>query len=177
MYDKKFHGITSRQELIGEQTMNETDCYCGTQKNYRDCCHPFLTGASKPETPEQLMRSRYSAFCTKNIEYLFSTHHPSKRDPDEMESLSKTAHEIQWLGLVVFKTGTDPVDPKIESVEFAAFYKTQNTSGQIHEKSRFIHDHGQWFYLEGDLLEPLVFGRNDPCWCSSNKKHKKCHGR
>jgi len=43
------------------------------QEKYKDCCYPFLIGASKPETPEQLMRSRYSAFCTKNIEYLFST--------------------------------------------------------------------------------------------------------
>jgi SEC-C motif-containing protein len=157
--------------------MKETACYCGSQKNFRECCHPFLIGALKPETAEQLMRSRYSAFCTKNIEYLFSTHHPSKRDPNEMESLSRTAREIQWLGLIVLKTGKDSVDPKIESVEFAAFHKTKNNLGQIHENSRFIHEHGQWFYLDGDPLAPLEFGRNDPCWCGSNKKFKKCHGR
>lgn len=157
--------------------MKETACYCGSQKNFRECCHPFLIGALKPETAEQLMRSRYSAFCTKNIEYLFSTHHPSKRDPNEMESLSRTAREIQWLGLIVLKTGKDSVDPKIESVEFAAFHKTKNNLGQIHENSRFIHEQGQWYYLDGDPLAPLEFGRNDPCWCGSNKKFKKCHGR
>ena len=92
-------------------------------------------------------------------------------------SLSRTAQEIQWMGLIILKTGTDTVDPKIESVEFAAFHKTKNTLGQIHENSRFIHERGQWYYLDGDLLAPLEFGRNDPCWSGSNKKFKKCHGR
>jgi SEC-C motif domain protein len=84
--------------------MNEPDCYCGSQIKYKDCCYPFLTGASKPETPEQLMRSRYSAFCTKNIEYLVSTHHPSRRQSNERDLLTKTIHESQWLGLKVLKT-------------------------------------------------------------------------
>ena len=92
-------------------------------------------------------------------------------------SLSRTAQEIQWMGLIILKTGIDSVDPKIESVEFAAFHKTKNTLGQIHENSRFIHERGQWYYLDGDLLAPLEFGRNDPCWSGSNKKFKKCHGR
>jgi uncharacterized protein YecA (UPF0149 family) len=24
-------------------------------------------------------------------------------------------------------------------------------------------------------LQPGSLGRNDPCWCGSNKKYKKCH--
>jgi preprotein translocase subunit SecA len=38
----------------------------------------------------------------------------------------------------------------------------------------------------GDILPPVVetrhlsdeeqIGRNDPCWCGSGKKFKKCHG-
>jgi uncharacterized protein YchJ len=63
--------------------MNEPDCYCGNQKNYKDCCQPFLTGRSKPESPEQLMKSRYAAFCTEDIHYLISTHHPSRRQVNE----------------------------------------------------------------------------------------------
>jgi SEC-C motif domain protein len=102
--------------------MNEPDCYCGSQKNYKDCCHPFMTGASKPETPEQLMRSRYSAFCIKDIEYLISTHHPSKRQANERDLLSKTIQETQWLGLKILKTEMDPDDPHTGFVEFAAFY-------------------------------------------------------
>jgi SEC-C motif-containing protein len=157
--------------------MNEPDCYCGSQKNYKNCCHPFLTGASKPETPEQLMRSRYTAFCIKDIEYLISTHHPSRRQDNERDLLTNTIHETQWLGLKILKTDMVSDDPHTGFVEFTAFYKTQNTNGQLHERSKFIREAGQWYYLYGEFIEPMVFGRNDPCWCGSNKKYKKCHGR
>jgi SEC-C motif-containing protein len=157
--------------------MNEPDCYCGSQKKYKDCCHPFMTGASKPETPEQLMRSRYTAFCVKDIEYLISTHHPSGRQDNEQDLLTNTIHETQWLGLKILKTDMDPDDTHTGFVEFTAFYKTQNTNGQLHERSKFIHEAGQWYYLDGEFMAPLVFGRNDPCWCGGNKKYKKCHGR
>ena len=68
-------------------------CYCGSQKFYEDCCFPFISGDLKPEIPEQLMRARYSAFCIKDIEYLISTHHPSKRQANEREVLMQTIHE------------------------------------------------------------------------------------
>ena len=53
-------------------------CYCGSQKFYGECCFPLISGSLKPKNPEQLMRSRYSAFCIKNIEYLISSHHPCR---------------------------------------------------------------------------------------------------
>ncbi len=156
--------------------MNKPDCYCGSQIIHKDCCQPFLTGALKPETPEQLMRSRYSAFCTKNIEYLVSTQHPSKRQANERDLLTKTVYETQWMGLKILNAETDQDDSHTGYVEFAAFYKTTEI-GQLHERSKFILEEGQRYYLEGEFMEPLVFGRNEPCWCGSNKKYKKCHGR
>lgn len=156
--------------------MNEPECYCGSQKNYKDCCQLFLAGLSKPQTPEQLMRSRYTAFCIKDIEYLLSTQHPPSRQANEGKPLTKTMHDTQWLGLKILKTETDPDDPHTGYVEFAAFYKTSEI-GQLHERSKFIHEAGNWYYLDGEYMDPLVFGRNEPCWCGSNKKYKKCHGR
>ncbi len=155
---------------------NQAVCHCGSKKFFEDCCYSFLSGKLNPKTPEQLMRSRYSAFCLKDIDYLMSTHHSSTRTPNDREMLLKTARETQWLGLKVLKTEKGPVHLGIEYVEFAAFYKTSET-GQLHEKSRFIHENGQWYYADGILLEPLKFKRNEPCWCGSNKKYKKCHGK
>ena len=175
MYDTKFMP-SSKTIPAGEKTMNEPNCYCGSQKKFKDCCHPFITGELKPDTPEQLMRSRYSAFCVKNIEYLISTHHPSGRQANEKDLLTRTAHETQWLGLKILKTEMDPDDPHIGFVEFAAFYNTTG-QGQLHEKSKFIREEGRWYYLDGDLLAPVVFGRNEPCVYGSNKKYKKCHVR
>ena len=48
--------------------------------------------------------------------------------------------------------------------------------GQIHENSRFVNENGRWYYCDGQMLPPVVWGRNQPCWCHSNKKYKKCHG-
>ena len=162
--------------LITQVNNNEkTDCYCGGKKDYKNCCCPFLTGKAKPETPEQLMRSRYSAFCIKDIDYLISTHHRSMQTPDELDVLARTIYETQWLGLKVL--GAVKVSQDVGYVEFAAFYTTNATTGQLHEKSKFIHENDQWYYLDGLMLDPLKFGRNDPCWCGSNKKYKKCHGQ
>jgi preprotein translocase subunit SecA len=29
---------------------------------------------------------------------------------------------------------------------------------------------------EGEIASRPKVGRNDPCWCGSGKKYKKCHG-
>jgi len=107
------------------------------------------------KNPEQLMRSRYSAFCTKDIEYLISTHHPSRQQPDEKDALEKTINQTKWLGLKIIKT---VLNQDTGYVEFAAFYKNTEI-GQLHENSKFIKEQDQWFYLDGVLMEPLKFSR------------------
>jgi SEC-C motif-containing protein len=155
--------------------MMNRNCYCQSNKSFETCCQLFLSGSSLPRNPEQLMRSRFSAFCTENIEYLLATHHPSMRQADEAEALLKTIKQTQWIGLKILKA----VKPKPEGieayVEFVAFYQVNNIE-QLHENSRFIRDNNQWYYLDGQILGPIKFSRNEPCWCGSQKKYKKCHG-
>lgn len=122
------------------------------------------------------MRSRYSAFCIKNIDYLISTHFTSNRQPNELEMLTKTVQETQWLGLKILKTDSSKISQRIGFVEFVAFYKSSE-EGQLHENSKFIYENGQWYYLDGVILDPIKFGRNQECWCGSHKKYKKCHGK
>ncbi len=148
--------------------MNEPECYCGSQKNYKDCCQLFLAGLSKPQTPEQLMRSRYTAFCIKDIEYLLSTQHPPSRQANEGKPLTKTMHDTQWLGLKILKTETDPDDPHTGYVEFAAFYKTSEI-GQLHERSKFIHEAGNWYYLDGEYMDPLYSAAMSPAGVAATK--------
>jgi SEC-C motif domain protein len=159
-----------------ENNNKKAICYCGSQKYYEECCFPFISGSLKPKNPEQLMRSRYSAFCIKDIEYLISTHHFSKRQLNECEILAQTIQETQWLGLKVLKTEKDSKKKYFGYVEFVAFYKNGQIE-QLHENSKFIHENGHWYYLDGVILEPLKFARKEPCWCGSMKKFKKCHGK
>ncbi|MCK5311747.1 MAG: YchJ family protein [Desulfobacteraceae bacterium] len=154
----------------------QKQCYCQSDKPYEKCCRPFLSGASLPDTPEQLMRSRFSAFCTEDIKYLISTHHPSMRQPNEADALSTTIKQTKWLGLKILKAKKSKTDETEAYVEFAAFYH-DGKIGQLHENSRFIKDNNKWYYLDGKILKPHKCSRNEPCWCGSQKKYKKCHGK
>lgn len=154
--------------------MNQILCPCLSQKEYRSCCEPFHKNTSKPQSPEELMRSRYSAFVLNNAEYLVETLHPSKRALNDKIQIQKSIDTTQWLGLKVISATSN----KIESgeVEFVAFFEDHGVQ-QLRERSRFIKDGERWFYLDGDHLPPIKVGRNDPCFCGSGKKYKKCHGK
>ncbi len=152
------------------------NCYCGSGQDFNKCCQPFVSGNQKPENPEQLMRSRYSAFCVKDVEYLLSTHHPSQRKNNEREQLISTFAHTHWLGLKVLDSSIDASNPNIGYVEYLAFSQPEKIE-QLHEKARFRFEDNNWCYLDGELLPVVKLSRNEPCFCGSNKKYKKCHGR
>ena len=96
------------------------------------------------------MRSRYTAYVIHDEQYLTKTWHASTR-PEKL-SLQESQPD-KWLGLKIRKT-EHGVLPEIEGiVEFVARYKVNGRAGRIHEISRFIYEDGQWFYLEGRLIE------------------------
>lgn len=115
------------------------------------------------------MRSRYSAYTLKLGDYLYATWHPSTRPL----SLDIQSDETPWLRLEVIATDKGVEGDSEGIVEFSAHYQ----GGQLHERSRFVKEEGKWFYLDGEILPPVVAakpGRNEPCPCGSGKKFKKC---
>jgi SEC-C motif-containing protein len=156
-------------------------CYCGNQRLFVDCCQPLLRGEKIASTAEELMRSRYSAFCTNDVDYLIATHHPSKHEGDDKNQLLNTIASCKWLKLSIAGTQNGLSNDNQGWVEFIAVYEENNQLFQLCEKSQFIKKNGTWFYLDGDVIDKPQeksnkLGRNDPCWCSSGKKYKKCHG-
>ncbi|WDP92035.1 MAG: YchJ family protein [Desulfobacter sp.] len=153
-------------------------CPCASGKPYGNCCGPFVEGLAHAPAPEALMRSRYTAFCLKNSDYLMATLAPEKRMGQEerlRQELTQTMAAIQWLGLAVIKVG--PAGEDRGNVEFAAFFEQAGVFGQLHERSAFIRVGERWFYRDGEILEPVPLPRNQPCVCGSGKKFKRCHGR
>ncbi|MEL6136454.1 MAG: YchJ family protein [Cyanobacteria bacterium J06626_23] len=150
-------------------------CPCGSQQPYAVCCEPYVTGTTPAPTAEALMRSRYTAYCVGNADYLFKTHHPSKRTFEARMQLAKSIKSTRWQGLTVLDTQKGQAMDETGVVEFVAIYSDPEP-GQLHERSRFKRQNGRWFYLDGQLLPPLRPKRNDPCWCGSGKKYKVCHG-
>lgn len=148
-----------------------TLCPCISGRAYANCCQPLHDHKVTATSAEQLMCSRFSAFSVGNIAYLIETLHPKSRQPDDDLSLAKTIEATQWLGLKIMKHQSSG---NKATVEFVAFYQ-DNGIAQLHEKSNFVKENNQWFYVDGEFLEPIKLSRNEPCFCGSGKKLKRCH--
>jgi len=140
-------------------------CPCGSAAHYTDCCESYLSRKAPAPTAEALMRSRYTAYSKGNIDYLIATLHPKSRQPDDRSSLLQSIQNTHWIGLSIVKTQRGQAQDKRGIVEFVALYQPvskkdrQNigAANQLHERSRFVQERGQWFYVDGDILLPLKF--------------------
>ncbi|WP_250634118.1 YchJ family protein [Pinirhizobacter soli] len=117
-------------------------CPCG-RADYSACCGRYHGGLFAPDA-ESLMRSRYSAFVLGLPDYLLASWHPSTR-PSTLD----LDPGVRWLGLDIKKAAGDGNQA---TVEFVA--RSRHGGGPAHrqhELSRFVHEDGRWFYLDGDV--------------------------
>jgi SEC-C motif-containing protein len=121
------------------------------------------------------MRSRYTAYCQGNVDYLLATLHPSQRKFDDRINLRQSVSKTHWVTLQILAVAQGQPTDAIGFVEFVAVYQTPDL-GQLHERSKFVQVEGHWFYQRGTILPPYRPKRNEPCWCGSGKKFKQCHG-
>ncbi len=153
-------------------------CLCGSQKTYIECCGVFHDNLALPQTAEQLMRSRFTAYAMRNVEYLLSSWDKTKR-PDTID-FSKDNSTWTRLEIVSTKKGTEKDSKGI--VEFKAYYLLEDEEYVMHEISRFKKMEGVWFYLDGvvkavkKVNQAISQGKNAPCSCGSGKKFKRCCG-
>lgn len=119
-------------------------CPCGGA-SYANCCGRFIDGGNIPQTAEQLMRSRYSAYVLCKEAYLKATWHASTRPAEELAQ-----EGTKWLGLEVRKHV--PAGDEA-TVEFVARYKIGGRAHRLHEVSRFVREDGNWFYVDGSFID------------------------
>lgn len=157
---------------------NNEPCPCNSGRPHSSCCEPLISGKGMAITAEALMRSRYTAYVVKNVDYLLRTWHPSTK-PTHID----LGTIPEWYGLQIMRTEAGDEYDSNGTVEFKATSLSQGKILQLHEKSRFVKDHDQWLYVDGDIKgdRPAVVrvkkvGRNEPCPCGSGKKFKKCCG-
>ena len=55
-------------------------CPCGSHVTLKECCLPYIQEDVTVPTAEKLMRSRFTAFCLHNAEYLYKTTHVSQKN-------------------------------------------------------------------------------------------------
>jgi SEC-C motif-containing protein len=110
-------------------------CPCGSGAAYDACCGPLHRGTALASTPEQLMRSRYSAYALGELDHVFRTWHPRTR-PDDVTP----APGLTWTRLEV-------LDATGDEVEFRAHHLTSDGPGVLHERSVFELRGGRWVYV------------------------------
>lgn len=122
-------------------------CPCGSGSSYEACCGKFHLGPDLPETAEQLMRSRYSAFVTKSIPYLKDSLWPKyQKDFDEVGFTDRAANSL-WLGLTILKTTGGTIDDTKGTVTFTARSMVNGTPHTQTENSLFKKKAGRWYYV------------------------------
>ncbi|MDD2892433.1 MAG: YchJ family metal-binding protein [Halothiobacillaceae bacterium] len=124
-------------------------CPCGSVHTYLSCCGRFIDEGTPPETAEQLMRSRYTAFTQSNEAYLLASWHANTR-PESLDFDAKAA--VKWLGLRIDKVESGGVDDDRGLVCFVANSRVGGGRAQrLQECSRFVREQGRWFYVDGDV--------------------------
>lgn len=95
------------------------------------------------------MRSRYSAYFFRLVDYLVDTTHPDTREPGLRKGLQKTVYQVNWAGLRVLSVSKGGRDDKVGKVEFVANYFVEGQPYELRERSRFRRHKGAWKYLDG----------------------------
>lgn len=152
----------------------EKACFCDSGLGFAHCCQPILTGEMRAVDAKALMRSRYSAYCTEQFDYILQTYGASARANLTIDDLKKSAQGTQWLALQVMQTG---MENQLPFVEFKAFFKAENQLQMLHERSFFDLEDDRWLYTHGMIFDDsgeLKYDRNKPCFCASGKKFKRC---
>jgi SEC-C motif-containing protein len=167
------------------------DCPCGSNFPFTDCCAPLIRGTGFPDTAEDLMRSRYTAFTHGNWEYLVLTSHPEEKKEMARLGPELIADGVVWQKLEILGTRAGGQEDSQGQVDFASYYTKDGIAQTLRESSRFYKINGRWVYSRKDSTLPPVpvspqtkpktvvrdkakIGRNDPCPCGSGKKYKKC---
>ncbi len=153
---------------------DSSKCPCCSGKKYSECCQPVHKKPRLADTPEKLMRSRYTAFAINNSEYLLRTWTPEQRP----QSLETKQAGLKWLRLKIINARPPATTSSYGTVSFAAMYLHNNHVFVLTEKSNFIRVDGYWLYKDGETkTEELTVAKNATCPCESGKKFKRCCGK
>lgn len=125
-------------------------CPCTSSKPFDKCCEPFLKGAKLPATPEQLMRSRFTAYSVGNVDYLVATTAAEERVKLDAEELGRYCRSVKCISLKVLKAEQGGAEDETGTVLFHASLQINGKRMLHREFSRFVREEGRWMYVDGE---------------------------
>ncbi|MGH4030764.1 YchJ family protein [Actinomycetota bacterium Odt1-20B] len=138
----------ARRSTSSPRTARPATCPCGAPAPYEKCCGPLHRGETAAATPEQLMRSRYSAFARRDEAYLLRTWHPGTRPPR-----IDFDPAMCWVGLEILDTTEGTAFHATGTVTFRARYTDGGRPDALHERSTFERVDGAWVYVDGTFID------------------------
>ncbi len=135
-------------------------CFCGSGLVYGECCGPYHRRQREAPDAEALMRSRFSAYALRDVEYLWDTLHPKHVDRigkrDKFVKAIK-ATQFRYMGLVVYDyelvKDIGEAAHKPSRVLFLAKVFHQGRNISFAELSDFLHDGKGFRYVSGVTKE------------------------
>jgi SEC-C motif-containing protein len=125
-------------------------CPCCSKLTLDKCCEPYLLGKKLPETPERLMRSRFSAYALQRPDYLVSTTAEAEREKLDPEELAVYCRSVKCISLKILKTEAGGAQDETGTVLFHASLQMNGKRMLHRELSRFTRENGRWVYVDGD---------------------------
>lgn len=94
------------------------------------------------------MRSRYSAYVQKRVDYIKDSLWPKHQKKFDFVGTTDFANAVLWTGLRIIDKEAGLVGDKEGSVTFEARYLKDGKPQTIREKSMFKKKAGRWYYVE-----------------------------
>lgn len=143
-------------------------CLCGSDILYQQCCEPYH--ANKINDPESLIRSRYSAYASSNIDFIISSTSGASSDYRSfIETPIAPANGLKRWAKSIKSNMIDEyryVRMEIDSVSYSgdneasvnwrhlAIRKADNVMYPIEELSTIVKAKGVWSYVSGVVSRP-----------------------
>lgn len=157
--------VANKYKMRMPPNFKEAECACSSGLIYKECCAPYHEGEKYPETPLQVLRSRYTAFAWRNIRYIVETTHPNCGDWRE--------DKIGWVkdlnrggmfdnhDFVSLEPGKEEAGGNDDEYFITFTVKMRGHDGSafegqervIRERSQFLKDEdGKWTYATGEVV-------------------------
>lgn len=126
-------------------------CKCGSGDAFDICCKPFFDGTAVAQSPEQLVRSRFTAFARGNQgAYLLNTGFPATEKGLAEIELSNVSR--RWNRLEIVGWGVQGDDGWAELNAHFTDLSDATVARVMHEKSIFTRIDGRWLYIGGEVV-------------------------
>ena len=146
----------------------DAQCPCGGGREHQYCCGRYLDRRLHPQMAIELLQARYTAHCTKDVDYIVQTTHRTHADwldvnLEDPETFNEWKGKLRdnlavtkFAGLRVWDTQI--VSPKCEKILWSARLRVFDgivsedrvLVQEFVERSVFVFEEDRWWYQGGD---------------------------